>query len=440
LRLESDDAAVRIVTIHKSKGLEFPITFCPYVRKEVRRRPNEFMKFHEGDELVLDLEGKHEPQHKREKLAELARELYVGVTRAEHRCYVVWQERRDRSKSALAWLNSASSETAFLANGERDVGAKLRQQFENSDAVTVEDLPEKRKPQVLSRREDVAAFEPRIFRGEIDRSWAVASYSSLVSGRTREPETPDDDSIEIEIETEPLLPAQGIHAFPGGTRAGTCLHKIFEKIDFQAPEQLRPLIAQQLSQFRISGFDEVVEDVISRTLQTPLGEPSFTLSKISTRLPELEFTFPVRQLTAVRLQALLGIIDFPTALGHLRFGTVNGFLKGFVDLVFEHGGKFYFLDWKSNWLGSDASFYARENLAAAMAENFYTLQMSIYALALHRYLARRLPNYEYETNFGGAFYIFLRGIDHASRGVFDWRPTRKFIEKLDAVFDGDGSA
>jgi exodeoxyribonuclease V beta subunit len=440
LRLESDDAAVRIVTIHKSKGLEFPITFCPYARKDIRRRPNEFMKFHQGDELVLDLEGKHEPQHKREKLAELTRELYVGVTRAEHRSYVVWQERRERSKSALAWLSSTSSETAFLANGERDVGTILRRQFENSDAVAVEDLPEKREPQILSTRKKAAAFEPRVFRGEIDRSWAVASYSSLVSGRTREPETPDDDSTEIEIETEPLLPAQGIHAFPGGTRAGTCLHKILEQVDFQAPGQLRPLIAQQLSQFRISGFDEVVADVISRTLQIPLGESSFTLSEISARLPELEFAFPVNRLTAVRLQALLGKIDFPIGLGRLQFDTVNGFLKGFVDLVFEHSGKFYFLDWKSNWLGPDASFYTRQNLAAAMMENFYTLQMSIYALALHRYLTRRLPDYQYETNFGGAFYIFLRGIDHVGHGVFDWRPPREFIEKLNAVLDGDGNA
>jgi exodeoxyribonuclease V beta subunit len=112
-------------------------------------------------------------------------------------------------------------------------------------------------------------------------------------------------------------------------------------------------------------------------------------------------------------------------------------MKGFVDLVFEHGGKFYFADWKSNWLGPDASIYTRENLARVMAENFYTLQLSIYAVALHRYLARRLPDYEYEKNFGGAFYIFLRGNKNESRGIFHSRPRQATIEKLDYIFHGN---
>ncbi|PYL86340.1 MAG: hypothetical protein DMF23_01285 [Verrucomicrobia bacterium] len=114
-------------------------------------------------------------------------------------------------------------------------------------------------------------------------------------------------------------------------------------------------------------------------------------------------------------------------------------MKGFIDLVFEHAGRFYFVDWKSNWLGTDSGSYAPENIATEMARNFYNLQLSIYAVALHRYLQRRLPSYEYERNFGGAFYIFLRGVDPGKldNGIFFTRPPRKFVEQLDDVFDGN---
>ena len=114
-------------------------------------------------------------------------------------------------------------------------------------------------------------------------------------------------------------------------------------------------------------------------------------------------------------------------------------MKGFIDLVFEQEGRFYFVDWKSNWLGPDSGWYARENIAREMARNFYNLQLSIYAVALHRYLQRRLRGYEYEKNFGGAFYIFLRGIDpkKPDTGIFFTRPQCTFVEQLDQIFHGN---
>jgi exodeoxyribonuclease V beta subunit len=144
-------------------------------------------------------------------------------------------------------------------------------------------------------------------------------------------------------------------------------------------------------------------------------------------------------LTTSRLGKVFQVDELPLAIDRLQFATANGFMKGFIDLVFEREGRFYFVDWKSNWLGTDAGSYAPENIATEMARNFYNLQLSIYAVALHRYLQRRLPGYEYEKNFGGAFYIFLRGIDpkKPDNGVFSTRPSRKFVELLDEVFHGN---
>jgi len=446
LRLENDEDAVRIVTIHKSKGLEYGITFCPFVRKEPWGGAKEFLKFHEDDKLVLDLEesAEHKKIQNREELAESVRQLYVGLTRAKHRSYLIWQERKTKSKSALAWLFSEeTSADAFLEKkGESNTSSSMRAALAKSDAIAIEDLPEGGEKVFAPTPALPTSLALRVFDKEIDRSWRIASFSSLISGRTEEPETPDYDRLQPggEIAEEPVLPTQGIHAFPGGMRAGTCLHLILEELDFADLSQLRPLVARKLGDFHFENFDEVVCDTLEKTLRVPLGEDGFTLSQISraSRLSELEFTFPITALTTACLRKAFQVEELPLAVDRLQFAPANGFMKGFIDLVLEREGHFYFVDWKSNWLGTDSGSYAPENIATEMARNFYNLQLSIYAVALHRYLQRRFPSYEYEKNFGGAFYIFLRGVDPGKldNGIFFMRPPRKFVEQLDEVFHG----
>jgi exodeoxyribonuclease V beta subunit len=111
-------------------------------------------------------------------------------------------------------------------------------------------------------------------------------------------------------------------------------------------------------------------------------------------------------------------------------------LKGFIDLVFEHQGRYYVLDWKSNWLGPDDNAYTQEAMRAAIVERRYDLQYVLYLLALHRQLRARLPDYEYDRHLGGAIYVFLRGGQSASQGLFMDRPPRALIESLDRLFAG----
>ena len=447
LRLESDEDAVRIVTIHKSKGLEYDITFSPFVRKEPWSGSKEFLKFHKDDRLVLDLEEL--PVHKeirmREELAEMVRQLYVGLTRAKHRSYLVWQESRRKSKSALAWLFSEeTSADAFLEKkGESNTSGHVLAAFGDSHVIAVEGLAEGGEKVFAPRSALRTSLAPRIFDKEIDRSWRISSFSSLISGRTEEPETPDYDTLQPghEIAEEPVLPTKGIHAFPGGMRAGTCLHLILEELDFADLSQLRPLVARKLADFRFENFDEVVCGALENMLRVPLGQDGFTLSQISraSRLSELEFTFPITALTTARLRKAFQVEELPLAIDRLQFTSANGFMKGFIDLIFEREGRFYFVDWKSNWLGIDSSSYAPGNIATEMVRNFYNLQLSIYAVALHRYLQRRLRGYEYEKHFGGAFYIFLRGTDpdKPGNGIFFTCPPREFVEQLDQIFHGN---
>ncbi|MGN6718138.1 MAG: exodeoxyribonuclease V subunit beta, partial [Candidatus Binatia bacterium] len=446
LRLESDEDAVRIVTIHKSKGLEYGVTFCPFVRKEPWPGSKEFLKFHEDNKLVLDLA--EDPKHKKirggEELAENTRQLYVGLTRARHRSYSIWQERKNRSKSALAWLFSgASSAEAFLdGTTGSDTGSRLRSSFADSDEIVVENLPEA-EGKVFARTAALpTTLVPRVFDKEIDRRWRISSFSSLISGRIEETETPDYDSAEPGVETteEAVVAAEGIHAFPGGMRAGTCLHLILEELDFTDLSQLRPLVARKLAEFHFEDFDDLVSEMLEKVLRIPLGEDGFRLSEISpaSRLSELEFTFPITALSTSRLRKVFQIDELPLAIDRIQFAPANGFMKGFIDLIFERAGRFYFVDWKSNWLGTDASSYMPENVAAEMTRNFYNLQLAIYSVALHRYLQQRLADYDYLKNFGGAFYMFLRGIDpkKPSNGIFFARPPRNFVQQLDEIFHG----
>src|SRR5438046_1336198 len=156
-------------------------------------------------------------------------------------------------------------------------------------------------------------------KSRIAKSWQslFGNYMSGLRGRTEEPETPDYDRLQPggEIAEEPVLPTQGIHAFPGGMRAGTCLHLILEELDFADLSQLRPLVARKLGDFHFENFDEVVCDTLEKTLRVPLGEDGFTLSQISraSRLSELEFTFPITALTTACLRKAFQMEELPMA-------------------------------------------------------------------------------------------------------------------------------
>jgi exodeoxyribonuclease V beta subunit len=288
-------------------------------------------------------------------------------------------------------------------------------------------------------------LRPREFSAAIDRHWRISSFSILTAGARDE--RPDYDTTGIPRAATPATVeggSTGIFAFPRGTTPGTCLHKIFEELDFTRADgaALETLVAEKLRLHGFSApeFGPAVCDAIRRTLAVPLdpARPDFTLSCVppAGRLNELEFYFPVNQLSPALLAGgfteLTGGSDFATRLERLNFRPTSGFVKGFIDLVFRFDGRFYIVDWKSNWLGDRAEDYGPAALAREMADHFYPLQCHLYTVALHQYLALRLPGYDYEEHFGGAFYLFVRGIDPArpELGVHRDRPPAELIEKL----------
>lgn len=183
----------------------------------------------------------------------------------------------------------------------------------------------------------------------------------------------------------------------------------------------------------------MVREWITRILQTPLNDSGVSLHQLpaDARRVELQFYLPIeRLLKAEALDALVRQDPLSAGCPPLDFYQVQGMLKGFIDLVFCWQGKYYLLDYKSNWLGEDSSAYTQQAMAQAMQSHRYDLQYQLYTLALHRYLRHRLADYDYQQHFGGVIYLFLRGLDgtDASNGIYSTRPAPEFVEALDQLF------
>jgi exodeoxyribonuclease V beta subunit len=486
LRLESDADAVKIVTIHKSKGLQYAIVFCPFNWGSSRfgvRNGHAGYVYHERDEtgggwklkLSLDRDdATGRSAAERESLAENIRLLYVALTRAEHRCYLVWGKLKDAETSSLAYVlhpppegDRADILSAMEARYATLDDEGLRRELEDLElrsdgAIAVSDLPAGagvRRPPAPEASDRLTC---RTFSRVMDRSTTIASYSHFVDYRDAgqadpagaAPELPDRDAGTVPVEQPSGGELTGLFAFPRGKRAGNLLHDIFETIDFtdEKREATEALVTAKLADY---GFDEDWRDTLCAMIRKVLAAPldpsvaGLSLSRIGRqeRLSEMQFFFPLKRVTADRLKTLFSgaggpATGFSDRMARLTFNPAEGFMKGYVDLVFRFDGRFYLLDWKSNFLGGRFEDYGDDPLRKAMHDDCYILQYHIYVLALHRYLAQRLPGYEYDRHFGGVFYVFLRGVDPEQGpgcGIYRDRPEKPLILSLDdALIDVSG--
>jgi len=467
LRLERDENAVRLVTIHKSKGLEYPIVFCPFSWDGVRpKKGAEPLLFHNPQnrmELVFDLGSEDRAAHKaladKEELAENLRLLYVALTRAKCRVYLVWGRFKGAETSAPAYL--------LHTPATEDSGDLVKALADNFKRVTNEELLLKvkslmKKPAaaievIREIEEDESLFSPlpeemqinpaKDFAGRIDRQWKISSFSSLVSDRLHSEEETDYDALTLQAREDPLRTMEepaGIFAFPKGAKAGTFLHDVFEHLDFSnvTASSTKDLVNEKLVQY---GYDpswlETVCDTVDKVLRVPLdpAQKDFCLSRVrrEDRLNELEFYFPLKSLAPETVGKILarGSLrqEVPEKMERFSFSPLRGFMKGFMDMVFRFEDRYYLVDWKSNFLGASVEDYSPENLAKAMEVNFYTLQYTFYTLALNQYLKLRAQGYDYDRHFGGVFYVFLRGVDPGKGpefGVYRDKPMQGLIEAL----------
>jgi exodeoxyribonuclease V beta subunit len=413
-------------------------------------------------------------QAQHELLAENLRLLYVAITRAKSHCYLVWGNINTAETSAMAYLfhcPEVAREIDILAAMRKHLAQKKApdsmadlQQLadESEETIQISVLPE--QPETIATKDRIAVDPPlqcREFAGKIDKSWKIASYSSLVAHQHLEVELPDHDihlqlkqtpAAEATAASMPATPAavRSIFNFPKGARAGIFFHDVFEQLDFtdQATPHRDQLIAEKLREYGYaSEWKDVMAQTIENTLSVPLLPDSghLKLAGVSRdkRINEMEFYFPLKPVTPRQLKQIFarhGGVEIPSGfelqLERLTFSPANGFLKGYVDMIFEHQKRFFVLDWKSNHLGHRVEDYDQENIRKTMSSEYYILQYCLYTLAFKRYMQARWPDFRFETDFGGVIYVFIRGIDAAKGpryGIYFERPGARLIDALDRL-------
>ncbi|MCC9595239.1 MULTISPECIES: exodeoxyribonuclease V subunit beta [unclassified Rubrivivax] len=468
LRLESDRNLVQIVTIHKSKGLEYPVVFCPFVfdgHAGGGGSDGEGRELHDtaGQQLWVFGDAEVEPgsddRAKVEQAAETLRLLYVALTRAVHRLVLVvgpYAVRKSAAESTRALLNW------FVADGQQEPAAWLagKREPEEVDAawltfaaahpqtVTLRTLPDTPGTPVAVQAADPEAIVA-LPAPAVPPAWWIGSYSSLTQGLRHEGAAQDRDEAQRPARraAPATLAADDVLRFPRGAVAGECLHALFEHADFadaaRWPEAaaralaLHPPEAEADSGRLAPMLETLLADVLATRLPGGVVLGDVAPGK---RLAELEFTLPSPALAADTLAAVLREAGLPVPA--LAFGTLRGYLRGFIDLVFEHRGRCHVLDWKSNHLGWTAADYGPEPVAREVAAHGYQLQALLYLVALHRWQRARRAGYDPERHLGGAMVLFVRGVrpgwrnaDGSPAGVWAYKPSVALIERLSALFD-----
>ncbi len=457
LRLESDARAVAIVTIHKSKGLEYPLVFLPFLWDAGTRRDNGApVLYHDPREnhaLILDL-GSDERDRGRqlalgEEAAEDVRLLYVALTRASAGIRVYWGGFAGVEKSALGrWLHKegCKEDSTMIRDLDRLCDAS------GGSIGVVRLIPEDLSESCFKADQATGArFAARTMKRVVAPSWRITSYSALAAGRLqdlnldgqgeRQEPVPD---IPIGGETPPqdIIPLAG---FPKGAGAGDFFHKVFEEIDFCDAATIEPAVTRNLDRFGFSlpGTDadicDAFQSVLSTRLDTGQGN-GFSLDQVpvNRRLVEMEFNVSLSRFEPARLSRIFAeddtVSDYAPRISNMQVPTFTGFLKGFIDLVVCHESRWYILDYKSNYLGASFQDYHAGALKQAMVSHDYILQYYLYLSALDRYLTHRMKDYDYDTHFGGVFYLFIRGMARKrDTGIFFHRPRAEAVTQLHSL-------
>ena len=468
VRLESDAELIQIVTIHKSKGLEYPLVFLPFISLCRPVSPQDKVFHYHNSQGVPCQSISAEPailqQADQERLGEDIRKLYVAVTRAKYACWVSLAPVGDWQKSALAYLLGA----AQLASPQQLL--TQAKQLWAAAALGITALPLAETPQRYRgaiNQPPENTFSARQMPADHRFSpWWVASYSALKYGALREPDSvlehnlldeQDADSTELAMISQPerasatansssaavLAPRVSLHELPRGAGPGTFLHNLLQdaaEAGFAAVAKDNLLRAQILAKRCRHGSwaarTELLDKWLASYLQTPFTLPdggSIRLSELSYYKAEPEFWFAVKGVSATELDKL---VASSVLAGYARPGLqpnyLNGMLKGFIDLLFEHQGRYYVADYKSNYLGADDSAYSQSAMRDKILASRYDMQYVLYTLALHKLLKARLKQqYCYDSHIGGVLYLFIRGQNAASAGVFTDKPPRSLIEALD---------
>jgi exodeoxyribonuclease V beta subunit len=401
-RIDSDEDAVKIVTIHKSKGLAYNIVFAPYLDLEPSQRGDSVeYKNTDGDSCFSFYKTEEELALMQTQVSQENRRLiYVALTRAVYKNYI-FHTSRSKSSDLVDFLSDIETNPQY-------------------EALELLEKPAKRY-----QHKKKATSKPALsFHRDITKQWSTLSFSQL-------------SKVHKSFESEPVEYTDDYDDFvfarlAKGSAIGNFIHDIFENIDFTEADHTETIL--ELSQRHSSVFKaEELKNyqlLVDHVLRAKWGEGEKCLSAVqnSKKLPELEFYFSFSDSKADDIRQLFSEVEIE------NFHIDKGMMYGFVDLFFELDGKYYILDWKSNFLGSSLDAYSEEGVAEGMRSNNYHLQYLIYTVAVYRFLKQKVKDFDYNRHFGGVVYAFVRGMRKQKKsGLVFKKPDYILIKELDKI-------
>ena len=459
IRLESERQLVKIVTIHKSKGLEYDLVWLPFLAvpsKDPSKKDINIYYSKERDETLWDMENRNLNALYEETFAEELRLLYVALTRAKYQMAFSLPTQFDKKWNALHYVLSQGEIGKEINLSDSKNTETLLQTFkekmrDNVEICTKPNLEALTALSINTKNDELKAAE---FTGNIEQDWRITSFTSIEQGHRRQnyftesagkkqavfDDAKDYDSQNaIEISTALLNENESnILDLPRGKQVGTALHRHFENCYFSDLANTEEIDKLQQSLQLDETFTEPLQNWLQQISHTPLSnEIGIALADLANKdcIKEMPFYLAIREHFDVEAfnHALKAHHHLPSE--PLQFEQIQGMVRGSIDLVFRHNGKYYLVDYKSNFLGSTLADYNQEALKKEMLHSHYDWQYLIYTLALHRYLKSVVPHYDYARDFGGVFYLFLRGMNgEPQSGVFYDRPSVELITELDGVF------
>ncbi len=494
-RLDSDAAAVQVMTVHVSKGLEFPVVHVPFAWDRWSPADPDVLRLHDdAGQRVLDVGGPQGPgyadarrRHEAEESGEELRLLYVALTRAGSQVVAHWAPTANTAAAPLHRL---------LLGGHAPGGAPPAVVAVPLDAVVRERLGElaARAEGTVTVEVGTAAATPRwqpeqppapalsvsTFTRSLDSAWRRTSYSALTAaaheatlghpgapGVGSEPDAVEDDEPAAPepapVEPPADSPGSPLGDLPGGTAFGTLVHEVLEDLD---PAALDVRCREAVARRSGTGIDPVALAAGLRpVLHTPLGPLGTTLGQVAAadRLAELDFELPlgggdaaagssatVRDVAALLRRHDLGpLAAYPDLLDELEPLALRGFLTGSIDALLRvphpsgRGQAYAVVDYKTNRLGRDpltAWHYRPEAMTEEMLRAHYVLQALLDAVATHRFLRWRQNGYDPAVHLGPVLYLFVRGMcgpdGPPGAGVFSWQPPPALVVELSDLLAG----
>lgn len=502
LRLETDADAVQLCTIHKSKGLEWPIVYCPTLwsyRDPNWRRPSVLLSRAGADDSTLDIPeidvgsellDDRIAKNISQELSEERRLLYVALTRARHQCHLHWIAARDGFRSALGQIiTEGHSPTGKETDDEIETMLQRwlrrlnvpRTKLRGVDFETPDINGSDAAGDVTNRPSAAWSCRP-VTRRTINAA-AQTSFTSLArsldspsAGSTAGRDSEPSGRLPVEllgVGGDSELP---LVRMPGGIGVGSLVHDVFEEVlttgwdsvrsEDALTDHIANRLAQQMPRAQLDDrWREPLATAMTRCLTQSLtvADSSLCLRDVPRRKLACELPFVLScgdwsrepgidssgGADGFHVGRLADVLSEGSSTEESAFGALlseyaprvrlmnapraRGFLSGFIDLIVEHDGRWYIVDYKTNQLGPNADHYATAALQDAMIEHDYLLQLLLYCVALQRHLTRRVPTFDWDRNFGGVLYLFVRGFAEnapADSGIFLAKPDAALIDRL----------